>query len=238
MSINEVHARNYHLMPTAIEIFIKEDGKTYFFNLYKNSSQQEFIRRIKDLNLNVIAIFDRFRDFQKLDYTERWKNGLITNFEYLMILNSYAGRSYNDINQYPVFPWILRDWDSPTIDFDTKDPALQEKIFRPLDCPMGALNLERRKEAIERYEYWENLELEPKFHYGSHYSNAASVIGYLIRLEPFTSLNMELQSGRFDQADRLFYSIKGAWNSCFNNRSDYRELVPEFFYLPDFLKNW
>lgn len=35
-----------------------------------------------------------------------------------------------------------------------------------------------------------------RFHYGTHYSNAAGVIHYLIRVEPFTSLHIQLQSGR------------------------------------------
>ena len=33
---------------------------------------------------------------------------------------TYLGRSYNDLNQYPVFPWILADYTSKTLDL--KDP--------------------------------------------------------------------------------------------------------------------
>jgi WD repeat and FYVE domain-containing protein 3 len=38
--------------------------------------------------------------------------GEISNFQYLIHLNTLAGRSYNDLTQYPVFPWIIADWDS------------------------------------------------------------------------------------------------------------------------------
>jgi hypothetical protein len=38
-----------------------------------------------------------------------------------------------------------------------------------------------------------------KFHYGTHYSNSAGVLHYLVRVEPFTSLHIELQSGRYVQ---------------------------------------
>ena len=38
-----------------------------------------------------------------------WK---ISNFEYLMSLNMLAGRSYNDLSQYPVLPWLLVDFTS------------------------------------------------------------------------------------------------------------------------------
>lgn len=70
----------------------------------------------------------------------------ISNFEYLMQLNTLAGRSYNDITQvgflgticvwtfsafaanfffvslqYPVFPWILSDYCSKKLDLS--DPS-------------------------------------------------------------------------------------------------------------------
>ena len=41
-----------------------------------------------------------------------YQRGEITNFQYLMHLNTLAGRSYNDLMQYPVFPWVLSDYDS------------------------------------------------------------------------------------------------------------------------------
>jgi hypothetical protein len=34
-----------------------------------------------------------------------------------------------------------------------------------------------------------------KFHYGTHYSNSAMVLHYLVRVEPFTTLHINLQSG-------------------------------------------
>lgn len=54
----------------------------------------------------------------------------------------------------------------------------------------------------------------PRFHYGSHYSSAGAVLFWLLRLEPYTSYSIELQSGRFDHADRLFFSLQEAWASC------------------------
>lgn len=40
-----------------------------------------------------------------------------------------------------------------------------------------------------------------------------------------------------DHADRLFHSIESAYKNCLTNSSDVKELVPEFFYLPEFLVN-
>ena len=36
----------------------------------------------------------------------------------------------------------------------------------------------------------------------------------------------------------MFHSVEEAWESASkNNMADLRELIPEFFYLPDFLEN-
>jgi len=68
------------------------------------------------------------------------------------------------------------------------------------------------------------------FLYGSHYSTPGTVMYYLLRTEPFTNLAQELQNGRFDYTDRLFFDINAVWSSCLNSTSDLKELIPEFFY--------
>ena len=32
-----------------------------------------------------------------------------------------TGRSYNDLNQYPVFPWVLQDYSSDTLNLNTPE---------------------------------------------------------------------------------------------------------------------
>lgn len=50
---------------------------------------------------------------------------------------------------------------------------------------------------VTRYESFEDpTGTIDKFHYGTHYSNAAGVMHYMIRMEPFTTLHIQLQSGR------------------------------------------
>ena len=58
--------------------------------------------------------------------TQQWQDGHLSNFDYLMKLNTLAGRTYNDLTQYPVFPWVLADYESGTLDLN--DP----KTFRDL----------------------------------------------------------------------------------------------------------
>ncbi|CAH8633758.1 unnamed protein product [Heterobilharzia americana] len=64
------------------------------------------------------------------------------------------------------------------------------------------------------------------------------VASYLFRMEPFAQHFLKLQGGHFDLPDRMFHSVRDAWLSASrHNMADVRELIPEFFYLPDFLIN-
>ncbi|MEQ2217020.1 hypothetical protein XENOCAPTIV_028311 [Xenoophorus captivus] len=42
---------------------------------------------------------------------------------------------------------------------------------------------------------------------------------------------------RFDCADRQFHSIPATWQTLMDNPNDVKELIPEFFYFPEFLEN-
>ena len=154
----------------------------------------------------------------------------MSNFEYLMKLNMAAGRTYNDIQQYPVFPWVLSDYTSASIDLS------KEEVFRDLSKPIGALNEERLEGFLERYHAMEGGDIPP-FMYGSHYSNVGTVLNFLVRMEPFAELAARLQGGHFDWADRLFHSIEEAWTRVLTSTGDLKELTPEFFYSPHFLRN-
>lgn len=66
----------------------------------------------------------------------KWLNGEISNFEYLSFLNIQGNRSFNDLSQYPVFPWVVHDYGS---EFDLGNPEL----YRDLSKPMGAINKTR-----------------------------------------------------------------------------------------------
>ncbi|KAK8075025.1 hypothetical protein PG997_009688, partial [Apiospora hydei] len=162
----------------------------------------------------------------------KWQRGEMSNFHYLMLVNTMAGRTFNDLTQYPVFPWILADYTSEELDLE--DPA----TYRDLSKPMGAQTPSRRADAMERFNAAVEMEDQAPFHYGTHYSSAMVVASYLIRLPPFVQSHVTMQGGTFDHADRLFYSVERTWHSASRERgSDVRELIPEFFYLPDFLTN-
>ncbi|KAL8889466.1 MAG: hypothetical protein Q9215_003257 [Flavoplaca cf. flavocitrina] len=175
-----------------------------------------------------------FAQNQSNPATRRWTQGEISNFNYLMHINTMAGRTFNDLTQYPVFPWVIADYKSEELDLT--DP----RSFRDLTKPMGCQTPERQADFRDRYQSFAEMgdHNAPPFHYGTHYSTAMIVTSYLIRLQPFVQSYLILQGGFFDHPDRLFYSIEKAWESASReNMTDVRELIPEFFYLPEFLLN-
>nr|XP_056717431.1 neurobeachin-like protein 1 [Euleptes europaea] len=229
--IREVHLRRYNLRRSALEIFFI-DQTNYFLNFKKEARNKVYSRILSLCSPNISGTRSPQELFKASGLTQKWVNREISNFDYLIQLNTMAGRTYNDLAQYPVFPWILRDYTSEELDLN--NPA----VFRDLSKPIGVANEKNSKAVQERYENFEDpLGIIDKFHYGTHYSNAAGVMHYLIRVEPFTSLHIQLQSGRFDCADRQFHSIPATWQALMDNPNDVKELIPEFFYFPEFLEN-
>ncbi|KAK4826633.1 hypothetical protein QYF61_010561 [Mycteria americana] len=231
--LREVHLRRYNLRRSALELFFI-DQANYFLNFKKKVRNKVYssILGLRPPN----QIYFGSRSPQELlkasGLTQKWVLREISNFEYLMQLNTIAGRTYNDLSQYPVFPWILRDYVSETLDLT--NPA----VFRDLSKPIGVANERHARDVKEKYESFEDpTGTVDKFHYGTHYSNAAGVMHYLIRTEPFTTLHIQLQSGRFDCSDRQFHSVPAAWQARMENPVDVKELIPEFFYFPEFLEN-
>ena len=106
------------------------------------------------------------------EYTYKWSQGGMSNFEYLSLLNTYAQRSNLDLTQYPVFPWIIKDYTSEVLDLaDTN-------TYRDLSKPIGALDEHRLNEFVSRFH---ELPEEERYLYGTHYSCPGYVIGFLVR---------------------------------------------------------
>lgn len=234
----EVQTRSFNSQRNSFEIFLNK-GKSYFFIVHTPQTLQQVFAAIKQFNKtnkNLILTHDLEKSFKKDKWQEKWLKNEMSNFEYLTKVNQYAGRSLNDINQYPVFPWTYVNFLSPHIDLS--DP----KNYRDLSKPIGALEdnrlayLKERMKGLNDERVPEDQRMKP-FLYGSHYAGAGHIMHFLIRLEPITSLCLSLQSGKFDCADRLFIDIAETWRSCLYFQSDFKELIPEFYYSAEFLKN-
>jgi len=229
--ISFILKRRYLHRDLGAEIFTTTN-KPYFFVFANDKNRLSFLTIIKKMeppNIKFIQFKDSMKFYHEMNLSRKWRLGEVSNYEYLYWLNVLSGRSINDLSQYPVFPWVLSDYNINSVDLN--DP----KFFRDLSIPVGALNPERLSNLLSLYN--DTKDQPYSCIYRFHYSAPAYVINYLIRLEPFTSLHIALQNGRFDHANRLFSSIGDAYESCISPQSDFREVIPEFFSGPEFLLN-
>ena len=258
--------RRYYYKNSSIEIYTSSN-KTFYFNFKFEKDREivineivnklkEYARILDDLK-EAKDIYDNVVGYQntlvlkarkkngkkktKIKLSKKilaWKEWKMSTFELLMWLNIYSNRSYNDISQYPVFPWIFANYDDPLKSDSNK------YNYRDLSLPMGMLALneegERRKELfVETFDVLKNESdgsMKP-YIYGSNYSNPMYVCNFMMRLFPFTHISIELQGNKFDDANRLFLSVKNSFYNSITQKTDVRELIPEFFYLPEIFLN-
>jgi hypothetical protein len=218
--------QNDSLMKSDNMIFILDNN--LFIDMSKKLTKNNFYKNIcksKKIKFTLATITETSEILDK-SY-DKWTNGQLDTYSYLMILNTISGRTYNDIAQYPVFPWVISDYSTQELDLT------DAKSFRNFNYPIYAQDEETRENLKFKYESLEEDQEDYKYHSGSHYSNAGFVCYYLIRIKPFSQLAAEVQGEYFDTTDRLFCDVE----SFYKVTEKYQELVPELFNIPEALIN-
>jgi hypothetical protein len=321
--IKYIFLRNYFYQNTAMEIYTT-NNKSYFFNFKTDSDYNKCINHILSyLHYREIKGEDhkgkkligyeqiygvtsdkRIKSYYISSKMEEWQYYKISTLEYLMWLNIYSGRSFNDLTHYPIFPWIISNYTAG---------QLEENNFRNLSIPIGMMefndkSIMRKETFIEIYDsvksdlkenfhdfnyqeylkkgyeyfyYYRNKKLkisertfsvqinptnDPEFpsnslnnntnnlnindnvalveinqlpsYYGSHYSNPTYVCHFLTRVFPYSFISVEIQGEKFDDPNRIFHSMDKTFESCMTLKDDVRELIPEFYFLPEMFKNF
>lgn len=161
--------RRYLLQKCALEFFFTDNSSAFIaFATSRLRAVWDAIWAQRPLRLaDAVKSLKPADHFKAWGIQERWRRREISNFDYLMALNMCAGRSFNDLTQYPVFPWVIADYESTSLDLN--DP----QTFRDLSKPVGALNPKRLAAFRDRMEALRGGDIKP-FLYGSHYSNAGT----------------------------------------------------------------
>lgn len=179
-------ARRYHgLRDCAVELYLSSGASVLL--AYETKRERE----------RVLSLLPRPQDGVPchtdpsfiIAAQEGWKAGKISNFDYILALNSAAGRTFHDLSRYPVFPWVVADYTSEILDLNNPE------TFRDLTKPVGALNAERLEYFMSRYKSMQG-DMDHAFLYGTHYSAPGYVLYYLVRSMPDQMLC--LQNGTWD----------------------------------------
>ena len=212
--IKEVIARKFLYCWMSLEIFMK-NGNNYLLNFFSEELNYEILDLLKNKGIPVIKNIKEY--FDNKEFSKKWKEGKISTYNYLLLLNKFASRTYNDSNQYPVMPWIF----------------MEDRRIRDFDIPMSIQD----EESKDRYL---NIPKDPsektnRWH-SNHYSTSAYICYYLMRTKPFTESMIKFQSNNFDVPDRQFFDIGQTLLLCEKNNNN-REPIPELYTIPEIYIN-
>ena len=252
--IEEIIERRFLFMWQGIEIYLK-NGKSYFFNLFSESIKNNIFDYFKTDEKIKNLIHSRDFLYKEKEITKKWAKYYLQNYEYLLLVNKYGSRTFNDNNQYPIFPWLLiknyeniekmnginvpenliekffnNKEDNANIDEKSKDLL---KSLRKMKYPICIQTEDKIKKVIEKY-----LEEDDKFkyHLGIHYSTSYYIYYYLMRQEPYSDLLILLQNYQQESPNRMFIGINESI-SLLERSKDPREIIPELFTRFEYLIN-
>uniref|UniRef100_A0A8C1ZTK6 Neurobeachin n=1 Tax=Cyprinus carpio TaxID=7962 RepID=A0A8C1ZTK6_CYPCA len=231
--IRAVFTRRFLLQNTALEIFMA-NRTSVMFNFPDQPTVKKVVYSLPCVGVGTSYGLPQARQVSSSSqqlFTPLLSNNtalLVVGFP-LWIFHYLSGRTYNDLNQYPVFPWVLTNYESEELDLTIPGN------FRDLSKPIGALNPKRAVFYGDRYESWDDE--TPPCHYTTHYSTAASTLHWLVRIEPFTTFFLNANGNKFDHPNRTFSGIARSWRHCQRDTADVKELIPEFYYLPEMFVN-
>ena len=266
--IQRITRRRSFLMYQSFEVFC-QNGKSYFFNLYRKENCDNVFKILTSIK-ESLSNKDRF-EFLNENISEEVKkasnevkSGAINNFTYLLRLNYYSSRTFNDLNQYPIYPWLFFDLtkiesllaiDKNSIGQIETIPELASFSEPDIDIiepekiePKGKKESNEdltRKYSLRNFTYPIGLQREEKrdmyiengyIPHGTHYSTASYLFYYLVRNNPFTESMVQLQHLTKESPNRLFISLDGSLKILYENIEN-REIIPDFFCHFDFYSN-
>ena len=197
-----------------------EDNKPInerYNNIMSQTLKSVISVKICHVNITEEINFDISNDtvayFEEKDFRNKYYKGELSNFKYLLLLNKYSLRSYNDLYQYLIFPLLFMD--------------TSRKKERDLS---KALALNKPPEKIQAV--LEHLQENYKTfgcYFNSNYSTLGFVLYYLVRMNPITYGHIKFQSYQFDTPTRMFNTFSNHLQVIISTEEN-RELIPEFFH--------
>ena len=229
-NIQEAIKRRTLLITQSIEIFLN-NGKSYYFNFFKENIAKIFYNYIKEKKKEYNFSFDiNYNKNELKNILAEFREGKIKNYEYLLYLNKYSTRTYSDLSQYPVFPWLVLNRKQAK-----EKSEYTEESLRDMKYPVSVQSKEKREDCIKKYKI-ESEEGGFQSHFNNHYSNPAYIYYYLMRLNPYLQGMIRLQNYQNENPNRIFLSFESL-EVILSTAQDNRELIPDFFCYFDFLLN-
>lgn len=142
--IYQILRRRYMLEDRAAEVFVQ--NQSYFFVFRTQKDREDFVHVFSaKTSTSTFGNKSFLLNSSLTTVTSQWVKGNVSNFDYLMYLNTAAGRTYCDLMQYPVFPFVLAKYETPQLDL--RVPA----SYRDLRKPMAVQDPSKEDHFISTY---------------------------------------------------------------------------------------
>ena len=188
------------------------NSQNALIEIYNNNSNKK--KNDKKYNKSLVEINTLVHEICDL-----WSKNKISNYDYLMALNCFSGRSLNDLTQYFIFPWIIKNFDHNILNW------FSSSLYRDLSLPLFACE-QKLSDLKSKYDLQDESD---KYHSGTFYSTSAFVCYFLVRQRPFSEIHLEINGGQFDCPDRLFIGTK----ELSNLSEKQQELIPAIYNLAE-----
>ncbi|ELP89133.1 hypothetical protein EIN_484750 [Entamoeba invadens IP1] len=215
--------RKFRETESACELFTT-DNKPLFIAFSSQQICQNICKTLTQLSLDLKVSLSLVNSSSKIfaseNYMKDWVDAKISTFEYLCILNFFAGRSFVDISQYYIFPWVTFSFNkSFNYVYNNTD------VMRNFSEPMCAL--------------YEDFHDKNFYKYGPLPATAVPL--YLSQLQPFGVLqsifnaNLMSTNNLYTENSTLNFDYKNIHYSPLNNINDISkprfcfEAIPEFY---------
>lgn len=211
--IQRIFRRTRYHKNTCLEVFTNT-GRSYLIDFSPFRAKDVILNNLKINNYQAVQ-FQEPKDFlESSGIKQQWLEGRMSNFEYIMKLNEYSGRSFNDSHMYPIFPWIVDDY---------KCDDWRNAKLRDLSKPIAAQRPRRTSDFTSNFTYF----VAP--------SNPTLVNYYLKKICPYNIISESKMFEKYYLSEEQFSSIEESYDLAVTN-SNCWELTPEFFYAPEFFE--
>ncbi|KAG5848455.1 hypothetical protein ANANG_G00098630 [Anguilla anguilla] len=165
--IRAVFSRRYLLQNTALEIFMA-NRTSIMFNFPDSATVKKVVHRLPRVGVGTnfglpqtrrISLASPRQLYKASSVTQRWQRREISNFEYLIFLNTISGRTYNDLSQYPVFPWVIANYDTNILDL-TMPSTYRDLSKVKSQRPDGVLPTPRPRRGLVLTDRWTDRQME------------------------------------------------------------------------------
>ena len=127
--------------------FINKTEKYNLFSPITNNINE------KNKKNHIIGYYNKnYKEFENIkdykDIIKKWQNKLISTFHFLMLTNILGNRTLNDLNQYPIFPWILTNYNITPLNINNNEKLTKKDLInnhqRDFSLPMGLMEITER----------------------------------------------------------------------------------------------